>query len=86
MTRTADPTKLATRTIMTIVNGSATIHRYTAAEMTQVFPPPVLAHIDAGDRAFHHTRHAKNIVVFDVILAAMKQNADLFANVTRIEQ
>lgn len=86
MSRTADPTRLATRTIMTITGGTATILRYTARDMAEVFPPPVLAQIDAGNRAIHHTRHAKNIVVFDVILAAMKQNADLFKNVTRIEQ
>jgi hypothetical protein len=78
----------AVRTVI-IVNARAklaTTHRYTNNEMDEVFGPAVVAEINAGNRAIWRTRYDKNLVVFDAMLAAISNNADLFKDIPKLTQ
>ena len=77
----------ALRTVMTIdaVHNEATVLRYSNQELLEVFGQSVVDNINGGHRAIWHPKSgSKNVVVFDVIQAAMAHNADLFKSFPRL--
>jgi hypothetical protein len=71
----------AVRTFMIVdaAAGRADVARYGNSEAVEVFGAEVMRFIDDGQRAIFHGRDGRrNLVVFDVLMAAMEHNRDLF--------
>jgi len=73
------PTAVRTFMIVDAAAGRADVARYGNSEALEVFGAEVMRFINDGQRAIFHDRSGrKNLVVFDVLMAAMEHNRDLF--------
>jgi len=61
--------------------------RYSNGEALEIFGADVMTRVNAGERAMFHDRSGRfNLVVFDVVAAAMRANADIFESITTVTQ